>query len=72
MTGKIEDTKNVAMRIVGNAGDRADSSNGGGSSMMQHMSTAILGGQTLLHLAAFPGFTSLVRQLVGRGFDLEK
>ena len=28
MTGKIEDAKNVAMRIVGNAGDPSDSQNG--------------------------------------------
>ena len=28
MTGKIEEAKNVAMRIVGNAGDPSDSQNG--------------------------------------------
>ncbi|KAJ7691281.1 hypothetical protein B0H17DRAFT_1063335 [Mycena rosella] len=43
MTGKIEDAKNVAMRIVGNVGDGSDmqtDSTGGTTSMMQVTSAA--------------------------------
>lgn len=35
MTGKIEDAKNVAMRIVGNAGDGSDQSTGNAPNSMQ-------------------------------------
>lgn len=119
MTGKIEDAKNVAMRIVGNAGDSSDSQ-GRSDSMMQLASisstrdlrplllrggenegfeTMILkflsildtpldripssvsiseatshraaSGQTLLHLAAFLGFPTLVRFLVEHDVDLD-
>ena len=35
MTGKIEDAKNVAMRIVGNAGDGSDSQGGNNGPIMQ-------------------------------------
>ncbi|KAE9411207.1 hypothetical protein BT96DRAFT_1011057 [Gymnopus androsaceus JB14] len=116
MTGKIEDAKNVAMRIVG-AGEGADSqnSNGHGSNMMQ-LSTASLAsatatrdlrslmllragesedfeslihpsaqlvsaakalshrtksGQSLLHLAAFLGYGSIVEFLVLHGIDFD-
>jgi len=123
MTGKIEDAKNVAMRIVGTAGgsDGADSQSGNAGGLMQ-LSTSTsydlrplingrstggqdfenslvdflsildtpLGddapdaivitdaisypsssGQTLLHLAAFLGFTSLSTFLVRHGADVD-
>lgn len=122
MTGKIEDAKNVAMRIVGGT-DGSDSQHGGNSNMMQLASStsstrdlrpllfaragesddfeslivdflAILdtpldhsapnsistcdaishptsSGQTLLHLAAFLGFSSLVGFLVSHDMDLD-
>lgn len=120
MTGKIEDAKNVAMRIVGNTGNEGGnqhSSNGAmqmsstslrdlrslllvragenedfeklivdflailktpidhPSSKVVSVATALSyttpGGQTLLHLAAFMGFSSLVTILVGLGIDLD-
>jgi uncharacterized protein len=121
MTGKIEDAKNVAMRIVGGS-DGSESHNGGNSSgMMQlassgtrdlrpllfiragesedfenlivdflavvdvpldrHSSNSLptaeafshptSSGQTLLHLAAFLGFSSLLKFLVKHGVDLD-
>ncbi|KAJ7268708.1 hypothetical protein B0H12DRAFT_62597 [Mycena haematopus] len=122
MTGKIEDAKNVAMRIVGNVGEGSDMQHKStsGADMMQVTSTArslrplllgqtaenedfetqiikflsILeapvdlpsscviplaqaishpapGGQTLLHLASFLGFATLVDFLIIRGADLD-
>ncbi|KAJ6499027.1 hypothetical protein C8R45DRAFT_980751 [Mycena sanguinolenta] len=122
MTGKIEDAKNVAMRIVGNVGEGSSMqpTSTGGPDMMQVTSTArslrplLLGqaaenedfetriikflsileapvdlpassviplaqaishpapsGQTLLHLASFLGFATLVDFLVIRGADLD-
>ncbi|KAF9478815.1 hypothetical protein BDN70DRAFT_879522 [Pholiota conissans] len=123
MTGKIEDAKNVAMRIVGNAGNEsADSTNSNSAGMMQLSSSpsmrdirplffvrgrdnnefesriidclavmdASMGasaphsiatdvaishpsptGQTLLHLAAFVGFSSLTSFLIKHGADLD-
>ncbi|KAF8894093.1 hypothetical protein BD779DRAFT_1609675 [Infundibulicybe gibba] len=92
MTGKIEDAKNVAMRIVGNAGnDNSESHNGGNTSNMMQVASLVSpardlrsllfvqaaishstpGGQTLLHLAAFLGFSSLVKFLTMRGVDLD-
>ena len=120
MTGKIEDAKNVAMRIV-NGSDGSESHNGGNNSMMQLASSATRdlrpllfvragesddfenlivdflavvdvpldrhsfislptaeafsyptsSGQTLLHLAAFLGFPSLLKFLVKHGVDLD-
>ena len=120
MTGKIEDAKNVAMRIV-NGSDGSEAHNGGNSSMMQlassstrdlrpllfiragesddfenlivdflavvdvpldqHPSNSLptaeafshptSSGQTLLHLAAFLGFSSLLTFLVKHGVDLD-
>ncbi|KAF9459812.1 hypothetical protein BDZ94DRAFT_1267410 [Collybia nuda] len=122
MTGKIEDAKNVAMRIVGGT-DGSDSQHGGNSNMMHLASSAsttrdlrpllflragesddfesliidflaILdtpldqsapnsictcdaishptsSGQTLLHLAAFLGFPSLIGFLVKHEVDLD-
>jgi hypothetical protein len=121
MTGKIEDAKNVAMRIVGNASDHPDSQNG--MDMMQIASTSSMpvrdirplllsrandnedfeslivrflsildtpinhplsrtstasaithqtpSGQTLLHLAAFLGFSTLVSFLIEHNVDLD-
>ncbi|KAJ6594182.1 hypothetical protein B0H19DRAFT_1094293 [Mycena capillaripes] len=124
MTGKIEDAKNVAMRIVGNVGEssglQTDNITNNSTDMMQVTSAArnlrplLLGqtaenenfqtriikflsileapvdlptsrsiplshalshpapsGQTLLHLASFLGFDSLVSFLVNRGADLD-
>ncbi|KAJ7747252.1 hypothetical protein B0H16DRAFT_1320496 [Mycena metata] len=124
MTGKIEDAKNVAMRIVGNVGEgsnmQTDTTTTNSSDMMQVTSTArnlrplLLGqtaenenfetriikflsileapvdlpssrsallstalshpapsGQTLLHLASFLGFATLVDFLVTRGADVD-
>ncbi|KAF7376391.1 Protein MGA2 [Mycena sanguinolenta] len=122
MTGKIEDAKNVAMRIVGNVGEGSgmQTTSANGPDMMQVTSTArslrplLLGqaaenesfesriikflsileapvdlpgssviplaqaishpapsGQTLLHLASFLGFATLVDFLVVRGADLD-
>ncbi|KAJ7045795.1 hypothetical protein C8F04DRAFT_1334748 [Mycena alexandri] len=121
MTGKIEDAKNVAMRIVGNVGEGSSMDTTTNSSdMMQVTSTArnlrplLLGqtaenedfetriikflsileapldlpssrssllstalshpapsGQTLLHLASFLGFATLVDFLVTRGADVD-
>ncbi|KAG6866752.1 hypothetical protein C0991_011411 [Blastosporella zonata] len=119
MTGKIEDAKNVAMRIVGGS-DNSDQQNN--SNMMQLASSistrdlrplllsragesenfenvlvdflkvldtpldhqapgcistpkaishASASGQTLLHLSAFLGFSSLVSFLVKRGIDVD-
>ncbi|KNZ80876.1 Protein MGA2 [Termitomyces sp. J132] len=121
MTGKIEDAKNVAMRIVGGS-DSSESQNGNNSNMMQLTSSvstrdlrplflscagesenfeSVLidflnvldtpldhqapnsistpkaishttsSGQTLLHLSAFMGFSSLVSFLVKHGIDLD-
>ncbi|KAG6813370.1 hypothetical protein H0H92_011636 [Tricholoma furcatifolium] len=121
MTGKIEDAKNVAMRIVGGT-DNSEPQNGNGTDMMQLASSfstrdlrplllsrtgekenfesvlidffkildtpldhqapnciptpkaishATPGGQTLLHLAAFLGFSSLISFLVKRGIDID-
>lgn len=121
MTGKIEDAKNVAMRIVGGS-DSSESHNGGSNNnMMQvassgtrdlrpllfvragesedfenlivdflsvvdvpldrHSSNSLTtaeafsyptsSGQTLLHLAAFLGFSSLLKFLVKHGVDLD-
>lgn len=107
MTGKIEDAKNVAMRIVGTAG--SDNSQGGNSGDMMQMQlsssssleTRVINllsvintplnedapsplvsaaqaisytspvGQTLLHLAAFLGFSSLVQFLIDHGLDID-
>ncbi|KAL0956331.1 hypothetical protein HGRIS_002483 [Hohenbuehelia grisea] len=121
MTGKIEDAKNVAMRIVGNPGsDSSQSHNGMPGNMLQTSTSAssrdirsllfsrtsktedfetlitdflsILdspvqpstpftissaishsnaSGQTLLHLAAFLGFNSLVSCLIRHRADLD-
>ncbi|KAJ6500161.1 hypothetical protein C8R47DRAFT_1110707 [Mycena vitilis] len=124
MTGKIEDAKNVAMRIVGNVGESSgmgtDTTPTNSTDMMQMETTArglrplLLGqnaenedletriikflsileapvdlpssrsiplshaishpapsGQTLLHLASFLGFDTLVSFLVNRGADLD-
>jgi len=126
MTGKIEDAKNVAMRIVGGGSDSSDMQSGGGNNtnmvqMSSHISSArdlhpqllfragesddfesrivdflaILDvpfdnqppgslstpeaishpssttGQTLLHLAAFLGFSFLVTFLVNHDIDLD-
>ncbi|KAF7361645.1 Protein MGA2 [Mycena venus] len=124
MTGKIEDAKNVAMRIVGNVGDgssiQPESTTTNGADMMQVTSSArslrplLLGqgaenedfetriikflsileaqvdlpssraiplgsalshpapsGQTLLHLASFLGFDTLVGFLVKHNADLD-
>jgi uncharacterized protein len=121
MTGKIEDAKNVAMRIVGNAGDPSDSQNGMDMDDMMQVTTtsnqvrdvrslllssassedfeslivrflSILdtpldhpsstttscaithqtsSGQTLLHLATFLRFATLVGFLIARGIDLD-
>ncbi|KAG6860764.1 hypothetical protein C0995_007796 [Termitomyces sp. Mi166 len=121
MTGKIEDAKNVAMRIVGGS-DNSEPQNGNNSNMMQLVSSistrdlrpfllsrasesenfeSVLidflnvldapldhhapnsistpeaishttsSGQTLLHLSAFLGFSSLVSFLVKHGIDLD-
>lgn len=123
MTGKIEDAKNVAMRIVGGS-DGSDSQTGGNSSNMMQLASSVSStrdlrplflirasesedfesllvdflavldtpldhrapnsistpfaishatssGQTLLHLAAFLGFSSLVIFLVKHGIDLD-
>ncbi|KAG6920260.1 hypothetical protein DXG01_005029 [Tephrocybe rancida] len=121
MTGKIEDAKNVAMRIVGGA-DNSDSQHGNNSNMMQLASSistrdlrplllsragdsenfesvlidflkvldtpldhrapssistpkaishATSSGQTLLHLSAFLGFSSLLSFLVKHGIDVD-
>ncbi|KAG5638454.1 hypothetical protein H0H81_012519 [Sphagnurus paluster] len=122
MTGKIEDAKNVAMRIVG--GDNSDSLTGGNNSHMMQLASSVTStqnlrplllsragesenfesvlidflkvldtpldhkapnsistlkaichttssGQSLLHLAAFLGFSSLVTFLVKHGIDLD-
>ncbi|KAK0455038.1 hypothetical protein EV421DRAFT_1760988 [Armillaria borealis] len=121
MTGKIEEAKNVAMRIVGNAGDPSDSQNGSNMTGAMQLSPSLTrdlrpllliragenedfqsliidflsildapvessekaisteaaishqssSGQTLLHLAAFLSFPSLVRFLVDHGADLD-
>ncbi|KAK0504823.1 hypothetical protein EDD18DRAFT_1126615 [Armillaria luteobubalina] len=121
MTGKIEEAKNVAMRIVGNAGDPSDSQNGSNMTGAMQLSSSFTrdlrpllliragenedfqsliidflsildapvessdkaisteaaishqspSGQTLLHLAAFLCFPSLVRFLVDHGADLD-
>ena len=122
MTGKIEDAKNVAMRIVGNASDNSDSRNGvNGSDMMQLASFSLpardirqlllshasdsndfeslivrflsildtpldrqsattlcsaishqtTSGQTLLHLACFLAFPTLVSFLILHEADLD-
>ncbi|KAJ7813433.1 hypothetical protein B0H14DRAFT_2853433 [Mycena olivaceomarginata] len=121
MTGKIEDAKNVAMRIVGNVGEgsglQCESTTATGTDMMQvsrNLRPLLLGqtaenedfetriikflsileapvdppssraiplghalshpapsGQTLLHLASFLGFATLVDFLVNRGADLD-
>ncbi|KAJ7346899.1 hypothetical protein DFH08DRAFT_937277 [Mycena albidolilacea] len=121
MTGKIEDAKNVAMRIVGNVGEgsglQPESTTATGTDMMQvsrNLRPLLLGqtaenedfetriikflsileapvdlpssraiplghalshpapsGQTLLHLASFLGFATLVDFLVNRGADLD-
>jgi hypothetical protein len=124
MTGKIEDAKNVAMRIVGGAPDGSDGQNSGNTSNMMQLASSITptrdlrpqllsrtgsngnfeslivdflsvldapldkqppnsiptaqaishatsSGQTLLHLAAFLGFSSLVTFLVKHGVDLD-
>ncbi|RDB25159.1 Protein MGA2 [Hypsizygus marmoreus] len=123
MTGKIEDAKNVAMRIVGGS-DGSDSQTGGNSSNMMQLASSVAStrdlrplllsratesedfqclivdflsildtpldhraphsisthsamshstssGQTLLHLAAFLGFASLVSFLVKHGIDID-
>ncbi|KAJ7593900.1 hypothetical protein C8J56DRAFT_820143 [Mycena floridula] len=118
MTGKIEDAKNVAMRIVGNAGDGSDSrhrsttdgmmqmsstrdlgplllfrgresedfestivkllsvvdasvDSPGSISMSEAASHATASGQTLLHLAAFLGFSTVVQFLADHDVDLD-
>lgn len=121
MTGKIEDAKNVAMRIVGGSDGSESHSGGNSSNMMQlassgtrdlrpllfvrsgesedfenlivdflavvdvpldrHSSNSLptaeafshptSSGQTLLHLAAFLGFVSLLKFLVRHGVDLD-
>lgn len=120
MTGKIEEAKNVAMRIVGSAGDSSSNGSANAPNAMQlsntvthdlrpllhsrasesenfesvmvdflsvidtpleDLTSAIAtrkalshqspSGQTLLHLAAFLGFESLVRFLVARGIELD-
>ncbi|KAK0225863.1 hypothetical protein IW262DRAFT_1358260 [Armillaria fumosa] len=121
MTGKIEEAKNVAMRIVGNAGDPSDSQNGSNMTGAMQLSPSFTrdlrpllliragenedfqsliidflsildapvessdkavsteaaishqspSGQTLLHLAAFLCFPSLVLFLVEHGADLD-
>ncbi|KAF8070677.1 hypothetical protein FPV67DRAFT_1488321 [Lyophyllum atratum] len=123
MTGKIEDAKNVAMRIVGGS-ENSDSQNGGNNSNMMQLASSVSAardirplllsragesenfesvlidflqvldtpldhqapnsisthkaishttssGQTLLHLAAFLGFSSLMTFLVKHGIDLD-
>lgn len=119
MTGKIEDAKNVAMRIVGNTGDD-DSRSSGMDNMMQLSSASpprdlrplllmqatesddfermivkflsildapldvatpigtsqalsheTVSGQTLLHLAAFLGFSSILKFLVDHDVDVD-
>ncbi|KAF5380460.1 hypothetical protein D9615_004629 [Tricholomella constricta] len=123
MTGKIEDAKNVAMRIVGGS-ENSDSQNGGNNSHMMQLASSVSStrdlrplllsragesenfesvlidflkvldapldhqapnsiatpraishttssGQTLLHLAAFLSFSSLVTVLVKHGIDLD-
>lgn len=106
MTGKIEDAKNVAMRIVGNAGsDNLNTQAGNSSDMMQmqlssssSLETRVINllsvintplndepplpagkaishtspvGQTLLHLATFLGFASLVEFLIDHEIDID-
>ncbi|RXW21631.1 hypothetical protein EST38_g4228 [Candolleomyces aberdarensis] len=123
MTGKIEDAKNVAMRIVGTAGSDNSGSQGDNSNMMQLASSPLPStrdlrslllpssespglerrivdllsivdtphsdeaptsipisqaisypsplGQTLLHLAAFLGFPTLVHFLIEHGTDID-
>ena len=121
MTGKIEDAKNIALRIVGSTGteDSPSGSNPAADDMMQVASpsfhdirpllflrlgerhdyeTAVMkflslvdvsvdkhsgmpsaaavshttsGGQTLLHLAVFLKFTSLIEFLIAHGIDLD-
>ncbi|KAJ2925125.1 hypothetical protein H1R20_g11951, partial [Candolleomyces eurysporus] len=123
MTGKIEDAKNVAMRIVGTAGSDNSGSQGDNSNMMQLASSPLPStrdlrslllpssespglerrivdllsivdtphsdeapasipisqaisypsplGQTLLHLASFLGFSTLVHFLIEHGTDID-
>ncbi|KIY74353.1 hypothetical protein CYLTODRAFT_385171 [Cylindrobasidium torrendii FP15055 ss-10] len=120
MTGKIEEAKNVAMRIVGSAGDSSANGSTNAPNAMQLSNTVVhdlrpllhsragesenfesvmvdflavidtpledatsaiatrkalshasSSGQTLLHLAAFLGFETLVRFLVARGIELD-
>ena len=125
MTGKIEDAKNVAMRIVGGGSDSSDMQSGGNNNNMVQVASLVssardlhsqllfragesedfesrivdflaildapldyqppgslptpeaishpasITGQTLLHLAAFLGFPSLVTFLVNHDIDLD-
>ncbi|KAH8828276.1 hypothetical protein DL96DRAFT_1602525 [Flagelloscypha sp. PMI_526] len=100
MTGRLEDAKHVAMRIVGSTGTAdqttptmeanapvlqfalgSDLSSGNGvapniATFMSLLDSEALchrnpSGQTLLHLAAFSGYMSLVEMLIKHNVDLD-